>query len=211
MSDDNSSDNTAPDDKGSGDGAPDKSLEKGPDNNAFKPITSQEEFDAILNKRIERAKRSTESKYEGFDELKEKASKYDQLEASQGSEIEKAMRRAEKAEKERDSYKEKLSAADRRDMVRDIADELGLPKKLASRVQGATEEEIRADIADLIDGLPKPKGDDDSDKSKDDKKEPPSQQPRRKMTFTASGDEADEGLNVTADDILKDITRGGGH
>ena len=200
MSDIDNPDNNAPDSK-PGDGAPDGA----PDINAFKPITSQEDLDALISKRIARV----EKKYEGFDELKEKAAKFETVETEKMSEIEKAVRRAEKAERERDDFKTKLSAADRRDLVRDIADELGLPKKLASRVQGDSEDDIRADIKDLLSGLPST----ESGESKNGKqeKEPPSQSPKhKKISFTASGDEADQGLEVSADDILKEVGRGVG-
>jgi hypothetical protein len=175
-----------------------------PPENAFKAITSQEDFDKAVARRVARERK----KYDGFDDFKAKADQFDKLEAEKGSDIEKLTRRAEKAEQELTGLKDKLSTAERNELVRDIADELGLPKKLAKRVQGSSEEEIRADIEDLLEGLPKSekKDDDEGEGSK----KPPSQKPKARMTFTAPGDESDQGLEVSADDILKDLPRGGG-
>lgn len=199
MADLDASDNNSPDNAGSGDG----DLNDGGgsrQDSQFKAITSQEDFDKAVQRRIARV----EGKYKGFDELKAKAEQFDKLEAERGSDLEKLTRRAEKAEAERDALNDKLSKAERMELVRDIADDLGLPKKLVKRVQGDTEEDIRADIEDLLEGLPSSS---DSKKSDDDSgdKKPPSQKPKPKTTFTATGDESDSGLAESADDILKDV------
>lgn len=188
---------------GKGDGDP-----SGPDEGVFKAITSQEDFDKAVQRRLTRQQNSLEKKYEGFDDFKSKAEQFDQLEAEKGDALEKANRRAEKAERERDDFKSKLDAGDRRELVRDIADELKLPKAFIKRVQGNTEDEIREDIEDLLKGLPSNEKADSKDE--DGNKKPPSQQPKQKMTFTQTGDEPDNGLAESADDILKDIPRGGG-
>ncbi|AXH67813.1 head scaffolding protein [Mycobacterium phage Bromden] len=173
--------------------------------NTFKAITSQEDFDKAVARRVARERK----KYEGFDDLKAKAEQFDKLEAERGTELDKAVRRAEKAEQELTGLKDKLTKAERNELVRDIADEMGLPKKLAKRVQGDSEEDIRADIEDLLEGLPKSeKKDSAKDDDEKDGKKPPSQSPKQRMTFTATGDESDSGLEVSADDILKDINGG---
>lgn len=196
--------NNSPENDGSGDGDlgnGNGGSDAGAKNNSgFKAITSQEEFDKLLQSRISRVER----KYAGFDDLKAKAEQFDKLEAERGTDIEKLTRRAEKAEAELAAAAERLSKADRMELIRDIADDLGLPKKLVKRVQGSTEEEIRADIEDLLDGLPSG----DSKKSSKDEagdKKPPSQTPKPKTTFTTTGDESDQGLAESADDILKDV------
>ncbi|OYN81771.1 capsid assembly scaffolding protein Gp46 family protein [Mycolicibacterium sphagni] len=172
--------------------------------NTFKAITSQDDFDKAVARRVARERK----KYEGFEDFKAKAEQFEKLEAEKGSDIEKLTRRAEKAERDLASLTEKLSKAERNETVRDIADELGLPKKLVKRVQGDTEEDIRADIEDLLEGLPKGETKDDPEDKGN--KKPPSQAPKARMTFTAPGDESDQGLEVSADDILKDLPRGGG-
>lgn len=176
---------------------------KVPEPVVFKAITSQDDFDAAIVKRLERER----NKYKGYDDFKAKAEKFDAHEAEQGSEIEKLTRRAEKAEQERDAAHGDLTKAQRNDLVRDIADELGLPKSLVKRVQGDSDEDIRADIADLMSGLPSPSKVDD--KKSEDKKEPPSQAPKPKMTFSETGDDS-EGVTMSAEDVLKAVPRGGG-
>lgn len=171
----------------------------------FKAITSQEDFDKAVARRVARERK----KYDGFEDFKTKAEQFDKLEAEKGSDIEKLTRRAEKAEQELAGLKDKLTKAERNELVRDIADEMGLPKKLAKRVQGDSEEDIRADIEDLLEGLPKTEKTVEAKEGDGDKK-PPSQKPKPRMTFTTTGDESDSGLEVSADDILKDLPRGGG-
>lgn len=179
------------------------------DEDSFKPIVldSQDAVNAFMQKRISRV----EKKYEGFEDFKAKANQFDQLEAEKGSDIEKLTRRADKAEKERDALQEKVTKAERAELVRDIADELGLPKKLIGRVRGDSEDDIRADIADLLDSVPSPKTDDDSKNKKDDAGNdgPPSGAPKSKLKFAATGDESDT-LNISADEVLKRVPRGGG-
>ncbi|WP_124712924.1 hypothetical protein [Mycolicibacterium nivoides] len=169
----------------------------------FKAITSQDEFDKAVARRVARERK----KYEGFEDFKTKAEQFDKLEAEKGSDIEKLTRRAEKAEGELTKLTEKLTKAERNELVRDIADEMGLPKKLAKRVQGDSEEDIRADIEDLLEGLPKSEQKVEKDEDGD-KKKPPTQSPKARMTFTSTGDQSDDGLELSADDILKDIPRG---
>lgn len=65
-------------------------------NNAFKPITTQEEFDAAIKARIDRAKKSAVPS--DYDELKAKAAKWDEIEEANKSDLEKATQRAEAAE-----------------------------------------------------------------------------------------------------------------
>lgn len=198
MSDLDTNDSDSPENDAPGDG----DLGSGSDN-GFKAITSQEDFDKAVARRVARERK----KYEGFDDFKAKAEQFDQLEAEKGSDIEKLTRRAEKAEKDLAGLQDKLTKAERLETVRDIADELGLPKKLVKRVQGETEEEIRSDIEDLLEGLPGGKS--DGGNGSDSKKEPPSPAPKPKMTFTAAGEESDGGVELSADDILKDLPRGG--
>ncbi len=69
--------------------------------NEFKPITSQQEFDAALKGRLDRER----SKYADYNDLKAKADMLDQIEQANLSELEKATGRITSAEKERDTAK----------------------------------------------------------------------------------------------------------
>ena len=64
----------------------------------FKPITSQQEFDAALKNRLDRER----AKFKDYDELKVKADMLDQIEQANLSELDKANGRISTAESERD-------------------------------------------------------------------------------------------------------------
>lgn len=119
----------ADEDKNNDTGA-DKKPEGG---NEFQPITSQEEFDKALSKRLDRER----SKFADYDDLKQKASEYDQLQESQKSELQKERERAEAAEK-------RASAAERTALVTRIASEEDVIPEV---LHGDTEEEMRAAAA----------------------------------------------------------------
>lgn len=63
---------------------------------AFKPPQSQEDFDRMVQDRLQRERK----KYEGFDEIKQKAEEFDKLQAANQSEQEK-LQTALEAEKQR--------------------------------------------------------------------------------------------------------------
>lgn len=105
----------------------------------FEPINSQEEFDKRIKERI---KRETE-KFLDYEDLKtqikslngeiqDKDSKYNELETKLNES------NAKIAKYESDSVKTR------------IAIEAGLPYEMISRVNGATEDEIKADIDSLL-------------------------------------------------------------
>lgn len=67
----------------------------------FKPISSQQELDAVLKDRLNRER----SKFKDYNDLKAKAAKLDEIEQANLSELEKANGRITTAEKERDGAK----------------------------------------------------------------------------------------------------------
>lgn len=100
--------------------------------------TSQEELDAIISRRLkkERIKNAEQlSEYEG---LKQKAEEYDKLTEAAKSDLEKAIERAEKAEAKAQAYEK---AQERAQLVKEIADETGVPGDL---LRGDTREELEA-------------------------------------------------------------------
>lgn len=112
---------------------------------AFTPIVSQEEFDKTLGKRLA----AERAKYAGFDDLKAKASKYDELEEAKKTQEQRLSEqmtaiRTENAELKLDKLRT------------EIAHDKGLPPKWAKRLTGTTREEIEADADDLADTLPQP-------------------------------------------------------
>ena len=101
---------------------------------AFEAITTQEDLDKIIGKRLSRER----EKYVGFDDLKAKAEKYDAIEEGQKTELQKLQERIEKAEKENAAFKqrEKINT-----WAREVSEESGVPSNL---LRGTTKEELEA-------------------------------------------------------------------
>lgn len=102
----------------------------------FKPIETQEQFDAMISSRISRVEKSIRAEYGDYAQLKEASSKWGEAEAEykrQLAEAQSTIRRYET-----DSAKRK------------IADEIGLPAGMAARLRGETEDEMRADATALL-------------------------------------------------------------
>ncbi len=109
-------------------------------------VFSQDELNSILAKH----KRDIEGKFQGFDQLKDKAAKFDALEESSKTEVQKA---TEVAAQYKAQLEEAQASMARQEMValrNRIAHAKGLDPKLCERVRGETEEEITADVEDLL-------------------------------------------------------------
>ena len=95
---------------------------------------NQAELNAIVQKRVA----EVTSKYENYEELKEKAAKFDEAEEAQKTELQKATERA-------DSLKEQLDALTKANAERELKDristETGVP---ASLLRGDSEEDLKA-------------------------------------------------------------------
>lgn len=97
---------------------------------------TQKELDSIVAERLKRER----SKYEGFDELKAKAAKFDELEEASKTELQKATERAEKLQTELDSIKKSQELKNLRESV---AKEAGIPLESMSLLTGETEEVLK--------------------------------------------------------------------
>jgi len=95
---------------------------------------TQAEMDKVVAERLARERQ----KYEGYSELKEKAAKFDELEAASKTELQKATEKAEKLEKELNALKK---AEEVRAIRAKVAEEEGIPEKLLT---GETEEACSA-------------------------------------------------------------------
>lgn len=94
---------------------------------------TQAELDAIVQDRVKRERQ----KYEGFEDLKAKAQKYDEQEEANKSELQKAQERATELEQK---LKQKEHEDNIRDLRKKVADELKVPAELLT---ADTEEECR--------------------------------------------------------------------
>ena len=108
---------------------------------------TQDELNAIVSDRLKRAN----EKYADYEELKEKASKFDELEEANKSELEKAHERNKALEKELDDLKASNAL---RDVKEKVANETGVPVHLLT----ATTEEALMEQAKAISEYAKPQG-----------------------------------------------------
>lgn len=123
----------------------------------FTPITTQEEFDAALKDRLTRDReaqaKKTAEKYADYEDLKNKTAEYEKQIAGFKEQLKGAEEKDKKiAELEGSVKKYELSA-----LKTKIAHEAGLDYSLASRLNGDTEDEIRADAKSLSDTIGKMK------------------------------------------------------
>lgn len=95
---------------------------------------TQEEVNAIVADRLDRERK----KYDGFDELKAKAAKLDEIEEANKSELQKANEKAQALEAELNGYKK---ANEIRTLREQVANETGVPANLLS---GEDEESCKA-------------------------------------------------------------------
>lgn len=105
-----------------------------PEPKAFAPITSQADFDRIIGERL--------SKFNDYDSLKAKATKFDEAEEAAKSELEREKDRADKAEAKALTAERKAFAAEK-----------GIPVEL---VTGATPQEWEASAAKALEWKGKP-------------------------------------------------------
>ena len=101
----------------------------------FEPITSQEDLDKIVKGRIARER----AKFEGYEEYKAKAAKYDELEAATKTELQKAIDRAEAAEAKVAEYDR---ARERAVWNSEISEATGLPLSLVSDLEAGSKEAL---------------------------------------------------------------------
>lgn len=107
-----------------------------PEANEFTPITSQDDLEKVLGKRLERER----SKFADYDALKEKASRFDELEEANKTELQKAREAAQAAE-------ERASRAEQAAIRADVAAAKGVP---AAALTGSSKEEFEASADALL-------------------------------------------------------------
>ena len=119
----------------------------------FTPIETQEQFDAMVKDRVDRAKKSTAKEFET--QLKDLESIKEQL-TSKDSEIEALKAKitdfegAKKANEESfNSMQKELSELKLKALKTNVAIEAGLPADLADRLTGEDEEALKADAEKL--------------------------------------------------------------
>lgn len=103
----------------------------------FKAITSQEELNKLIGERIGKVK----SQFADYDTLREKASKFDEVQEQSKTELQKAQERAEAAERRAVEFEQTA-------LKTRIASEMGVIPEV---IQGSDEEAMRASAQRVLD------------------------------------------------------------
>ena len=94
---------------------------------------TQEEVDSIVGERLKRER----AKYDGFDEFKAKAAKFDEMEQANKSELEKLVEERDKLRSENETMK---AEREREKLIAKVVAETGVDAETLSRMSGDVEE-----------------------------------------------------------------------
>ena len=117
----------------------------------FKPITTQEEFDAAIKARLSREK----EKYADYDQLKSLVEDLKKENVDLKSTIEANRQSKADADKQLEEMQNQISNYETASLRTRVALQHGLPYDLADRLQGTDEESFKAD-AERLAGFMKP-------------------------------------------------------
>lgn len=121
---------------------------KKPDPKGGKPeekTFTQEDLEHELGERLKRER----AKYADYDELKAKAAKFDDLEASSKSDLDKLTEQIE-------GLKKSQADSDQKALRAEVAMAKGLTAPQAKRLAGTTREELEADADEILEAFPAP-------------------------------------------------------
>lgn len=117
----------------------------------FKPITTQEEFDAAIKARLSREK----EKYADYDQIKSLVEDLKKENVDLKSTIEANHQSKEDADKQLEEMQNQIAGYETASLRTRVALQHGLPYDLADRLQGTDEESLKAD-AERLAGFMKP-------------------------------------------------------
>ena len=112
----------------------------------FKPITTQEEFDAAIKARLSREK----EKYGDYDQLKSRVTELEEENIGLKSTIEANNQSKVDSDKQLEDLQNQISGYEMANLRTRVALQHGLPYDLADRLQGADEESLTADAERLV-------------------------------------------------------------
>ena len=118
----------------------------------FKPITTQEEFDAAIKGRLSREK----EKYGDYDQLKSRVAELEEENIGLKSTIEATNQSKANADKQLEELQSQIAGYETASLRTRVALQYGLPYDLADRLQGTDEESFKVD-AERLAGYMKPK------------------------------------------------------
>ena len=111
----------------------------------FKPITTQEEFDAAIKGRLSREK----EKYGDYDQLKSRVAELEKENVGLKSTIEDTNQSKADADKQLEDLQNQIAGYETANLRTRVALQHGLPYDLADRLQGNDEESFKADAERL--------------------------------------------------------------
>ena len=111
----------------------------------FKPITTQEEFDAAIKERLSREK----AKYSDYDQLKSLVEDLKKENVDLKSTIEASNQSKVDADKQLEDLQNQIAGYETASLRTRVALQHGLPYDLADRLQGTDEESFKADAERL--------------------------------------------------------------
>ena len=111
----------------------------------FKPITTQEEFDAAIKARLSREK----EKYGDYDQLKSRVNELEEENIGLKSTIEATNQSKADSDKQLEEMQKQIAGYETESLRTRIALQHGLPYDLADRLQGTDEESFKADAERL--------------------------------------------------------------
>ena len=112
----------------------------------FKPITTQEEFDAAIKGRLSREK----EKYGDYDQLKSRVAELEEENVGLKSTIEATNQSKADADKQLEDLQNQIAGYETANLRTRVALQHGLPYDLADRLQGTDEESFKADAERLV-------------------------------------------------------------
>ena len=112
----------------------------------FKPITTQEEFDAAIKGRLSREK----DKYGDYDQLKTRVAELEEENVGLKSTIEANNQSKADADKQLEDMQKQIAGYETASLRTRVALQHGLPYDLADRLQGTDEESFKADAERLV-------------------------------------------------------------
>ena len=111
----------------------------------FKPITTQEEFDAAIKARLSREK----EKYGDYDQLKSRVAELEEENVDLKSTIEATNQSKADADNQLEGLRHQIAGYETASLRTRVALQHGLPYDLADRLQGTDEESLKADAERL--------------------------------------------------------------
>lgn len=115
----------------------------------FKIIETQEQLDAIVGERVKRAKEATRKEFVDYDKYKEAYDNQESLKKGYEDKIAEMETKYAETQTTIDGLNSKIAKYEMDSVKTRACIEYGLPLEMASRIHGATEDEIMKDASTL--------------------------------------------------------------